>query len=81
MTEIALPKIDKKIIKKKDLIISQLKKITKADNVLSHSQEIKPYETDALAVYKQTPLAVVLPEYTKEVSIILKYCNFNIKLL
>ena len=82
MTEIALPKIDKKIIKKKDLIIAQLKKLTKVDNVLSHSQEIKPYETDALAAYKQTPLAVVLPENTKEVSEILKYCNEeNIKVV
>ena len=72
MTELALPKIDKKIIKKKDLIVSQLKKFTKPENVLSHSQEIKPYETDALAAYKQTPLAVVLPENTKEVSEILK---------
>ena len=82
MTELALPKIDKKIIKKKDLIVSQLKKFTKPENVLSHSQEIKPYETDALAAYKQTPLAVVLPENTKEVSEILKYCNEeNIKVV
>ena len=55
MTELALPKIDKKIIQRKNFIISQLKKFTDADNVLSHIQEVKPYETDALAAYKQTP--------------------------
>ena len=82
MTELALPKIDKKIIQRKNFIISQLKKFTDADNVLSHIQEVKPYETDALAAYKQTPLAVVLPENTKEVSKILKFCNQeNIKIV
>ena len=36
-----------------------------SENVLSHADEIKPYETDALAAYTQTPLAVVLPENTR----------------
>ena len=82
MTELALPKIDKNTVKRKDFIVSQLKKFTNQDNVLSHSQEIKPYETDALAAYKQTPLVVVLPENTEEVSKILKFCNQeNIKVI
>jgi len=58
------------------------KKIINKDNVLSDADEIKPYETDALAAYKNTPLAVVLPENTQEVSEILKYCNNeNIKVI
>ena len=48
------------------------------ENVLSHRDEIKPYETDALAAYRQTPLLVVLPETVEEVSKILKYCNFDL---
>ena len=47
------------------------KKIVNPKNVLSHIDEIKPYETDALAAYKQVPLMVVLPETVKEVSKIL----------
>ena len=39
--------------------------------------KLRPYETDALAAYKQAPLLVVLPETVKEVSEILKYCNDN----
>ena len=82
MSELALPKVDKNIISKKLLIVSDLKKIINKDNVLSDADEIKPYETDALAAYKNTPLAVVLPENTKEVSEILKYCNNeNIKVI
>ena len=75
MTELALPKIDKDTISRKDQIVSHLKKFTKDENILSENEEIKPYETDGLAAYKQTPLAVVLPENTKEVSEILKFCN------
>ena len=82
MTGIALPKIDKKIIDKKEEIVKNLSKISGLDNVLSHADEIKPYETDALAAYTQTPLAVVLPNNTKEVSEILKYCNeANVKVI
>lgn len=82
MTELALPKIDKATVSRKNLIVSDLKKFTKEENILSENDEIKPYETDALAAYKQTPLAVVLPETTDEVSKILKYCyNENIKVI
>ena len=82
MTDLVLPKIDKSTIHKKDYIVKSLQKITNTNNVLSHGDEVKPYETDALAAYKQTPLVVVLPENTKEVSKILKFCNDeNIKII
>ena len=82
MTELALPKIDRSIISKKEFIVSEIKKLTNSKNVLSDLDEIKPYETDALAAYKQTPLAVVLPENTEEVSKILKFCfRENIKVI
>ena len=82
MTGIALPKIDKRIIDKKEEIVKNLSKISGLDNVLSHADEIKPYETDALAAYTQTPLAVVLPNNTNEVSEILKYCHKeNVKVI
>ncbi len=82
MTDLVLPKIDKSTIRKKDYIVKSLQKITNTNNILSHGDEVKPYETDALAAYKQTPLAVVLPENTEEVSKILKFCNDeNIKII
>jgi len=82
MSNIALPKIDQSIIERKKNIFSKLKKLTAPENFLSHEAEIKPYETDALAVYKQIPLGVILPESTEEVSNILKFCyQENIKVV
>ena len=64
MTNLLMPKIDKKTIKKKDSIVKSLKKIIKPENILNHEDEIRPFETDALSAYKQKPLAVVFPENT-----------------
>ncbi len=82
MSNITLPKIDQSIIERKKYIFSKLKKLTATENFLSHEAEIKPYETDALTAYKQTPLGVILPESTEEVSNILKFCyQENIKVV
>ena len=48
MSELVLPKINKETISKKEYIFKNLAKIINPENVLSHADEIKPYETDAL---------------------------------
>ena len=70
-----MPKIDRKLIAKKNDIVTDLKKIIKTENILYNNDEIKPFETDGLTAYKQKPLIVVFPENTKEVSELLAYCN------
>ncbi len=75
MTKLAMPKIDRKLLSRKEEVIAHLKKIIKIENILDHEDEIRPFETDALSAYKQKPLVVVFPENTKEVSDILAYCN------
>jgi len=75
MTKLIMPKVDRKLILKKEEIVRSLKKIIKAENVLDHEDQIRPFETDGLSAYKQKPLVVVFPENTKEVSKILEYCN------
>ena len=70
MTSLQMPKVQKSILNKKDEIISEVKKIIKKENVLSHEDEIRPYETDALTAYRQKPLLVVLPETVEEVKYI-----------
>ena len=72
-----MPKVEKSIISNRDEIVSDLEKIVKSENILSHQDEMRPYETDALAAYTQSPMLVVLPETLKEVSEVLKYCNEN----
>ena len=75
MSKLAMPRIDRKLLSKKETVVEDLKKIVKAENVLDHEDQTRPFETDALSAYKQKPLAVVFPENTKEVSKILAYCN------
>ena len=59
-----LPEADQIIIDKKSSIVKELKMYT--NNVLFDNDELRPYETDGLNVYKQKPLAVVLPEIHKK---------------
>ena len=77
MNTLQMPKIEKSIISNREEIVSDLERIVKSENILSHQDEMKPYETDALAAYTQSPMLVVLPETVKEVSEVLKYCNEN----
>ena len=77
MTILQMPKAQKSTLLNRVKIINDLVKILKSENILTHKDEIRPYETDALTAYRQTPLVVVLPETVKEVSNILKYCNEN----
>jgi glycolate oxidase len=77
MSNLAMPKIDRKLIARKLSIIADLKKIIRYENIIFHEDETRPFETDALSAYKQKPLIVVFPESTKEVSKILSYCNEN----
>ena len=75
MSKLAMPKIDRKLLSKKAMVIKNLKKIIKSENVLDHEDQIRPFETDALSAYKQKPLAVVFPEDKQDVSRILSFCN------
>ena len=61
MTGLQMPKVQKSIISNRDKIISDIRKIIRKENVLSHEDEIRPYETDALTAYRQRPLLVALP--------------------
>ena len=72
-----MPRIDRQVLKNKDKIIKDISDFTDTKNILAEREELKPYETDGLTAYKQTPMFVVLPETTEEVSKILSYCNKN----
>ena len=73
---VALPEPDAEILAARDEILNDLKRLIAApDGVIDHPDEIKPYETDALTAYRQTPLGVVLPETTVEVAAVMKYCH------
>jgi glycolate oxidase len=45
MSKLVLPEIDKKTLDKKEYIFKALAKLINSENILSHADEIKPYET------------------------------------
>ena len=77
MSSLQMPKVDSSILSKKDKIVSEMGRMINPKNVLSHPDELRPFETDGLTAYRQMPLVVVMPETVEEVSNILKYCNDN----
>ena len=48
-------------------IISQLTKSLPKGTVISGSENTRPFECDGLSVYKQEPLAVVLPNEVSQI--------------
>jgi glycolate oxidase len=58
-------------------IIKQLKTQLPEKIVLTGDENLRPFECDGLSVYKQKPLAVVLPETIKQVKQVLKICKEN----
>ena len=63
------------IIARRDELVAGLRAILPASGVISEPLRLKPYETDGLPAYRQTPLAVALPETTEQVAAILALCH------
>ncbi len=58
-------------------IITQLLAQLPEHCVLSHTEDLRPYECDALSAYRALPLAVVIPETTEQIRIALQICSEN----
>jgi glycolate oxidase len=58
-----------------DQVIERLRRALPAGAVLSSPEELKPYECDALTMYRQTPLVVALPADEAQVAAVLRLCH------
>ncbi len=77
-----MPQPDNATLARRDEIVAALRAIVPGEGVISTERELKPYESDALTAYRQTPLAVVLPETVGQVAAILKWCHArNVKVV
>jgi len=56
-------------------IINLLRKQLPEHCVLSHAEELRPYECDALSAYRQLPMVVVLAETPEQVRTTLRLCS------
>lgn len=77
-----MPKPEDAILARRAEIVARLQAIVGAANVLADQRQMRPYECDAVTMYRQLPLVVVLPETVAEVSEIMKLAaEFNVKVV
>ncbi|THD77089.1 MAG: FAD-binding protein [Phenylobacterium sp.] len=72
-----MPVPDAALIARKAEIVRALKKLVPGEGVIGDPGALIPYESDGLSAYRQTPLAVVLPETTGQVAAVLAWCQAN----
>src|SRR5206468_8161994 len=72
-----MPAPDASTIANKAEIVRALKKLVPGEGVIAEDSALVPYESDGLSAYRQTPLAVVLPETVEQVSAVLAWCQAN----
>ena len=65
---LTMPKAEAAILDKRAEIVAGLEAIVAPGNVLSDVRQMRPYECDAVTMYRQLPMVVVLPETVAEVS-------------
>jgi glycolate dehydrogenase FAD-linked subunit len=74
---LALPEPDRSIVRQRDSIVADLRKLVSLDTIIADEEGRRAFETDALTAYRRMPLAVALPASTQEVSRLLRYCHAN----
>src|SRR5262245_41150456 len=74
---LALPEPDRTIVRQRDSIVADLKKLVPPGTIIADEDGRRAFETDALTAYRRMPLAVALPASTEEVSRLLRYCHAN----
>ena len=72
MLDIPIP--DPKILARRTDIIAGLAPLVRSDALIVSEEERRAYETDGLTAHRRSPLAVVLPSTTEEVSAVLRFC-------
>ncbi len=72
-----MPAPDPALIVRKDEIVRALRRIVPGEGVVSEPEGLVPFQSDGLSAYRQTPLAVVLPQTVAQVSAVLAWCQAN----
>jgi glycolate oxidase len=70
-----MPEADGAVLARRHSIVAELRTIVPGEGVIDAEREMRPYESDGLTAYRQLPMVVVLPETTKQVSEVLRYCH------
>ena len=79
---LTMPKPEAEILRNRAKLIDHLRQIVPSDNVIDEVTEMRAYECDALTMYRQLPLVVVLPETIEQVSKIMALADeMNVKVV
>jgi glycolate oxidase len=79
---VSMPIPEEKILGNRRLLIERLRAILPESSVIDREVEMRAYECDALAMYRQLPLVVVLPETVAQVSRIMALASeMNVKVV
>ena len=70
-----MPAPDLALIARKGEIVSALRRIVPGEGVVAEPAALVPFESDGLSAYRQTPLAVVLPQTVAQVAAVLAWCQ------
>ncbi|MCC7046329.1 MAG: FAD-binding protein [Alphaproteobacteria bacterium] len=70
-----MPAPDQAVLSRRAEIAAALQAIVPGEGVITAVDELRAYESDGLAAYRQLPMLVVLPTTVDQVSRILRYCH------
>jgi len=77
-----MPEPDRDVLARRTEIVAALRAIVPGEGVIADPDALCAYESDGLTAYRQTPLVVVLPETTDQVSRILRWSSeHNVKVV
>ena len=74
---VRMPPVDQAVLDRRAQIVAALHQIVPGEGVIAAEREMRPFESDGLPAYKQLPMVVVLPETTRQVAEVLRYCHAN----
>ena len=72
---IALHALKADVLARRAEIVAGLRALLPESGVIAEPLRLKPYETDGLSAYHQTPMVVALPETTEQVAAVLAFCH------
>src|ERR1051326_2197769 len=72
---VRMPEPDAPVLARRAAIVRALKRIVPGEGVIASELAMRPYESDGLTAYRQLPMVVALPETTRQVSRVLRYCH------
>ena len=72
-----MPAPDPEVLRRRREIAAALAVIVPGEGVIADDERLRAYESDGLTAYRQTPMLVVLPTTTVQVSKVLTWCHAN----